>query len=121
MKMQKMPISRFLELVLSVTILLAWPFNAAAPMLGVPLNYVYIVNTGNKDITFQMRPDNGDWGQDTTIASGGDQLFTCSHCTAFEIKIGTDQKTTSRTLMSQKRYGIFWNSDEGLWDIQEIK
>jgi len=114
--------TRLVPALVAATILCAWPFNdAAAVIVSMPLREVYIVNTGNADITFQLRPEDGDWNGDATIASGGDQLFTCGQCAAFEIRIPTDNQITTRTLTSQKRYRIYWNSTEALWDIEEIK
>ena len=90
---------------------------AFAPQL--PGTNVFIANTGNQTISFQLRPADGEW-TDQQLESGAGSTFECRGCAAFEIKIATDEKhIVAKTLQGKKRYRIFWNSASSLWDIAD--
>ncbi len=109
----------FRVLLLGLILSCTCSFRAFAIWHSIPSNRVYIVNSGNKEITFQIRPTGGDWSGDNTLGSGDGTEFSCVNCTSFEVQIPTNDQKTTRTLNVQRRYLIFWSASEKLWDIKE--
>lgn len=105
--------SRISILVLAVLAFLGVAGHAHAQIL--PRGSVTITNVGNTTIKFQIRSGTSDWTEHS-IASGATVTFDC-RCASFEVKIETDQKEVTRTLVIGQSYRIFWNAAEKKWEI----
>ena len=88
---------------------------AAAGAAILPRGNVQIANSGNRPISFQIRPLAGVWTTQT-IPSGGSLTFNCT-CAGFEVAVTTDNQVVTRTLQIGQSYRIFWNEGQKSWDI----
>jgi hypothetical protein len=80
---------------------------------------VFIFNQGDIAITIHLRPWEGEWTT-YTMEPGSDWTFSCDNCTDFEITISTDgSETVNYRLAETKRFGIYWNSSGGYWDVYQ--
>lgn len=78
---------------------------------------VQIVNVGNANLTYDIRPVGGAWTSHA-IAPGGTAGFDCSDCSGFEMRVDTGSKTGSvHSLTSGATYQIFWNASQSIWDV----
>jgi len=80
-------------------------------------SFVQIVNIGNADLTYEIRPIGGAWTAQK-IAKGGAASFNCSDCSGFEMRVATGSNAgTVHTLQSGLTYQIFWNASAKIWDV----
>ena len=73
-------------------------------------SYVQLVNNGNANLVYEIRPAGGAWTQHT-IAKGSTASFDCSDCVGFEMRLSTGDKAgATHVLQSGYTYQIFWNA-----------
>jgi hypothetical protein len=80
---------------------------------------VLIANEGNARLSFQIRPENGEW-KNFTLESGRNRTFDCRPCevNAFEIAIKTgDDRSVNYILPLGGRFALRWNDRRQLWDV----
>lgn len=80
-------------------------------------SYVQLVNNGNANLVYEIRPAGGAWTQHT-IAKGSTASFDCSDCVGFEMRLSTGDKAgATHVLQSGYTYQIFWNASQKVWDV----
>ncbi len=78
---------------------------------------VQIVNVGNADLVYEIRPAGGAWAPHK-IDKGGSASFDCTDCSGFELRISTGDKAGAvHSLQSGYTYQIFWNASQKAWDV----
>jgi len=92
----------------------------------LPGREVFIFNSGDKDIAFGLScDDRGGW-RASQLAAGKGARFECDDADAIMwIHINTDlpgkpHKEIERRLQNRGRYELFWDEDQGEWDIRLI-
>jgi hypothetical protein len=83
---------------------------------------VMITHRGNIEVYYRIRPEGGEWSE-YSIKPGEGTKISCSNCDTnkFQIIINTENKEVNYQLESQKRYIIFWNPQNSLWDVSTIE
>ena len=106
---------------LSVAVLLAWPIllhgdeTTLLPSLAV--TEVHIANKGNREISFNLRPDSGKW-KTFKIQSGEDGTYTCDKCQKFDFVMRSEGgKEVKYVLEPRNRYLIKWDDAKERWDL----
>jgi hypothetical protein len=108
---------------LLVLITLTWlgsPVKAegpAPPSSGAGSS-VLLINQGDQDLKFALRPAEGKWVT-YSVASGKSTMLACDHCKTpyFEFTMITDKDEVAYRLMPSETYLLYWNQDKHRWDL----
>jgi len=82
---------------------------------------IYLVNRGDIDIKFTVRPESGTWRNLELKAGSGDAIFSSSgSATFFDIILRTGPQEINYKLPSGERFAIYWNAEKQVWDVVRI-
>ncbi len=88
---------------------------------SVAASSIVLVNSGGIPISFNIRPQDGEWSY-LKMQPGDNMMYSCKECStpAFEFIMRTGEKQVQYKLIPAKRYSIKWNKAKDLWDIFEV-
>jgi hypothetical protein len=95
----------------------------SADLPSVGESAVVIVNRGNIEVVFSVRPKDGEWGE-YRLSPATNMKIVCDNCTtdAFEIYLATQGKgEVNYVLTSSGRYSIEWDSGDARWDVYDLE
>ena len=85
-------------------------------LFSIDVSEVSIVNRGNIDLSFSIRPADGKWSVHR-VKTGREILMKCRKCTTFEIKLNTNGVEVKYDLEARDRYSLECNNKKELWDV----